>query len=67
MFDASTRRVDSCKAQNEGKCGKVKRAKDIRAKMLRQLKEEIKKVHEVHVILVGHFNENACSKNTKKI
>ena len=36
--DANTTSVDSCKAQCERKCGKIKRAKEVRKEVLKELK-----------------------------
>ena len=39
IIDGNTTSVNSCKAQNERKCGKIKRAKEIRKELLKNLKK----------------------------
>ena len=44
----------------------MERVKEIRAEMLRKLKEEIRKLKATEVIVVGYFKENLCSKNMQE-
>ena len=67
IVEASTKSVNSHKNQYERKCRKLKRAKCIRAYILRELKEEIRKVQAVDVIVVGYFNEDSHSKNMQEL
>ena len=62
IVDANAKSVNSCKSQHEQKCEKVKRTKEIRAEMLRELKDEIRKVKKTYVIKAVFFNEDMCSK-----
>ena len=39
IVDTNTTSVNSCKAQHESKCGKIKRAKEIRKELLKNLKK----------------------------
>ena len=64
IVDANTASVNSCKAQYERKCGKIKRAKEIRAEMLKELKQEIREMNTTDIIVAGDFNEDV---NAKKI
>ena len=64
---ANKKSVNSCKAQHEKKCGKIKEAKDIRAEMLQELKNEIKEIKATDVIVVRDFNEDVKAKNQEFI
>ena len=55
IVDSNTTSMNSCKAQHERKCGKIKRAKDIR--------QESKKATDVFV--AGDLNEDVNAKNIK--
>ena len=62
MVDANTTSVNSCKAQWERKCGKIKRAKEIRKELLKDLKNEINEIKTIYIIIVGDFNEDVNAK-----
>jgi len=66
IVDANTASVNSCKAQCERKCGKIKRAKEIRAEMLKELKQEIREMNATDVVVAGGFNEDVNAKNVQE-
>ena len=66
IVDANTASVNSCKAQYERKCGKIKRAKEIRAEMLKELKQEIREMNATDVVVAGDFNEDVNAKNIQE-
>ena len=57
---------NSCKAQYGRKCGKIKREKDIRDKMMNELKNELKDMQITKVLVVGDFNEDENSNNIQE-
>ena len=65
IVDTNTKIVNSCKSQCEWNCMKVKKAKDVRAEIFRELKK-IRQAQSTCVIAVGCFNECVCSKTMQE-
>ena len=59
--EASAKSENSYKSCTEWNCGKSKRAKEIRAKILRKLKEEIRKAQALEGIVAWDFNGDVHS------
>ena len=66
IVDASTKSVNSCKSQNERKCGEVKWEKCIRVEMLQELKKEITEAKATDAMVVGDLKEDTHAQNTQK-
>ena len=66
IVDANTKITNSCKAQHERKCGKVKREKCIRVEMLQELKKEITEAKATDAMVVGDLKEDTYAQNTQK-
>ena len=58
--------ASSYEAQNERKCGKVERTKNIRAEMFQELKIEIRETKVTNVLAVRYFNEDSSTKNIRE-
>ena len=66
IVDANTKSANSCKAQHERKCGKIKRAKEIRKELLNDLEKETNEIKATDVIIVGDFNEDVNAKDVQE-
>ena len=66
IVDPNAKSVNSCKFQHKRKFGKIKRAKDIRDEMSKQLKNEIKDTQARYVLITGDFNEDVNTNNIQE-
>ena len=66
IVDTNTTSINQCKAQHERKCGKIKRAKEIRKELLNDLEKETNEIKATDVIIVGDFNEDVNAKDVQE-